>query len=229
MKESPLLSRVVAVRVAVRLDHRGGLVLGDAVDHDLHGAEREPVLFAECADLIAARGHGGELFDAAGPIPPLGSDDVRAQAPVGERAAVCAERVPDPAEAADHGVLPAGDAETQQLVLRAKESGVGEVVVDGGPHVVEEVAGALVEGARREAVGLALDAAVGGVGGRRVEAGGTDGGGVDPGAVVIAAEEKHRAVGHDRVEEVASGAPPGKWSIDHPPPRIHASSGVPPA
>ena len=80
---------------------------------------------------------------------------------------------------------------------------VGEVRVEDRPHGVEQVARALVERARRKAVGLALDAPVDRVGRGRVESGEPDGRGVGPRAVMVAAEQQHGPVGNHLVEQAA--------------------------
>jgi hypothetical protein len=64
-----------------------------------------------------------------------------------------------------------------------------------------------------------------GVGRCGVEPRSADRGAIGPEAVVVAAHDGDRTVGHDRVDEDAGGLPPGKWSIDQPPPEIHSTSG----
>src|SRR4029453_8045845 len=128
-------------------------------------AEREPAA-VERRGLGPAARHLGDLLEAARALPPLGTDDVRLQRPVLQGAAVDGCHLLPAAEAAaGPRVLPSGDAEREELVLRTEEARVREVGTDLRAHVVEQSARALVEGARRSAVGFTLDATVGRVGG----------------------------------------------------------------
>ncbi len=201
MKESPLLWVAVAALVAVGLDHGGGEVLGDAVDHDLHGAQVEAVRESQRFGLGTQCDHGVDLFQALVALPPLGAADADLQVSGGDQAEVGVLGVGDADSRTDHGILPAGDALGNQLVLGAGESGNKKFGGGGGCVFFDQAHGALVQGACRRSVGQALDASVGGVRGVGVDAGGAEGSAVGPHGVVIAAGQGDRAVGHHGVDE----------------------------
>ena len=226
MNERPLLSVSWPCAVAVGREHRGGLVLGDAVDHDLRGAELVSVRCAEGRHGLAPGDHRVDLLEAAVALPPLRPDDVGAQRALGEGAPVHGVDVLDAAEAAaDERVLPTGDAEGEQFLLRAEQSGVGEVVGDLRTDVANRCSAPSwkVPAGKPSASRSMRPSAGSGVV-------------ASSPASRIAAVFAHalwwsrlmRSTGRSGTtasSSVRTGAPPGKWSIDQPPPTIHASSG----
>ena len=125
-----------------------------------------------------------------------------ARTPLGERSAVDQRGVARPEVVAHDGVLPAGDAEAQGVALGLEEGGVLVVGRRGRGDGGDEGRRALVQGAARAAVGQALDAAVGRVGGLGRDAGERERGRVGPGAVVVAVVEED---GADRLDVVERG------------------------
>ena len=180
----------VAVAVAVRLEHRGGEVLGDAVLHDLDGCRGEASAPVPLAPLEDRR----DLLEALRAVPPDRPDHARGERAVGRRREVGGARVSGIPVRSDDGVLPAGDAERVQVAL-AEQQRLGEPLERLlGQQPVDEGHRALVQRARRVAVGVALDAAVGRVGGVAVDARAPQRGRVHPRAVAVAVREERRAV-----------------------------------
>ena len=146
----------VAAAVEVRLEQRGGAVLGHAVLHHLHGGRAEPAP----GQRLTPSDQVGDLLDALAPVPPEGADHVRAELAARGRVDVGRARVVHARVRADDRVLPAGDAERVQVVLTGEQrraivgaGGAGQVPRDEGGRP-------LVEGAARVAVRVALDPAV---------------------------------------------------------------------
>lgn len=190
-------------RAEVRVEHRRGAVLDHPVGHDLDGVEREAGAGPELGRVPrAARDQLGQLLDAPSPAPPQRAHHVDGEAPLGERPAVHERGIARSEVVADDGVLPAGDAEAEGVALRLEEGRVLVVGRRGGGDRGDEGRGALVQGAARAAVGQPLDAAVGRVGGLGRDAGEREGGGVGPGAVVVAVVEEQ---GSDRLDLVEQG------------------------
>lgn len=213
--------RGAAAAGETRVEHGGGVVLGDAVLHDLHRAGPEPVP----AQLLAPRDEFGDLFGTALTVPPQGAGDARGEEPPLQGSPVRGRRVRHVGVRADDGVLPGGDPVGVQHGLGAQHG--GQLLLGGGVghQPAHEVDGALLEHAGRTALGVAFAAAVGGVGGAGVDAGPLQGPGVDPGAVVVAVGQEDGPVGTIASRAAAVGAPPGKASRDQPPPVIHSASG----
>ena len=125
-------------------EHRAGRALGTAVEHDLDRAGvdlalRPPVALLD--ELV-------DLLHAAVAVPPQRGDDTR-----GELSGVVQRSVPREQVGPDPGVLPCGDPERVEVLLRDPDrrhpvlGGVRRHVV--GP---ERVRGALLEQARRAVV-----------------------------------------------------------------------------
>ena len=189
-----------AVAVAVRLEHRAGEVLEDAVHHQLHARRRvAPDRRRRAAARRtprSARRRGGAPTTARPTTRPVSSPRRRER----HVRALLGVRL-------DDGVLPGGDPELVEVAL-AEPQGlleVGRRVVGHQPR--DEVHGAFVERAARRAVGVALDPAVGGVGGRGRDPGQLERLRVDPRPVPIAVGQEDRAVGDDPVEVLAPRRP----------------------
>ena len=191
----PALSVGIAVGVEVGRQRRRGEVLDDAVLHDLHARRREPSDRGACAGVHESL----DLLEAAVPIPPERPDHPGGELTVVRRAHVRVQRaiaVVDP----DDRVLPRGDAERVEVRLRDAEPGrvvlVGVDRRDGG----DEAHRALVQRARRLAVGVAFDAPVPRV--RRVarDPGELQRARVDPRAVSVTVRQERRPVGDDRIQ-----------------------------
>ena len=125
--------------------------------------------------------------------------------PRGGRVAVGQARVLHAGVAADDRVLPGGDAERVQVALPLEQPASVVLRADVRREHRDQRHRALVQGAGRAAVGVALDAAVGGVGGRGVDPGELEGPAVDPGAVVVAVGQERRPVRDDPVEVGGGG------------------------
>ncbi len=195
-----------AAAVEVRLQQAGREVLGDAVLHDLDAGGVEAAHPAGAAALLQL----GDLFQAAFAVPPQGADDAGPQRALAGGAQVDAVVVGVAGEGADHGVLPAGHAEGEQVLLRGEQARVRLVRRRDGHVAGHQVHGALLEGAGRGAVRLPLDASVRRVGRGAVDAREVECAGVDPGAVAVPVGEHDRPVRHDRVEHGAGGRAPGE-------------------
>ncbi len=78
-----------AVAVQVRLEHRGGVVLSDAVEHHLHAGRAEPARLPVPAAVDQLR----HLLDAALPVPPQRADHVGLERAGRDRAQVRVDRV----------------------------------------------------------------------------------------------------------------------------------------
>ncbi len=188
----------VPVSVEVRLEHRGGEVLADAVRHDLHARRGEPAYARALATLQQER----QLVEAAPAFEPQGADHAR-----GERAAlggrhVGIEAVLDRRVLADDRVLPRGDAQCVQVTLPDQQPLNLLLERRARDQPADEVHRPFVERPAGGAVGVALDAAVGGVGRAGVHARELERPRVDPGAVVVAVVDEHRAVGDELVQDV---------------------------
>ena len=197
----PLVVGVMPALVAVGLDHGGGEVLGDAVHHDLHGAQAETFGQSQGFGFGSRCDHRLDLFQAGVALPPLGAADADLQLAVGDQPVVGVRGIRDAGSRPDHGVLPSGDALGNQFVLRPGEPGNKEIEGCRRRVFLDEAHGALVQGARRSAVGQPFDASVGGVGGVGVKARRAECRGVGPHGVVVAAGQRDRAVGDDGVDE----------------------------
>ena len=101
---------------------------------------------------------------------------------------------------ADDRVLPGRDADGVQVALALQQPAVVLLGADPRRQPRDQRHRALVQGAGRMPVGVALDPPVGGVRGVPVDAGELQGAGVDPGAVVVAVRQERRPVRDDRVE-----------------------------
>lgn len=152
----------------------------------------------------------GDLLQAALAVPPQGADHAGPQRALAGGAEVDAEVVGVAGEGADHGVLPAGHAEGEEVLLRGEESGVRLVGGDDRHVPGDQVHGALLEGSGGGAVRLPLDPPVHGIGGVRVDPRDPQGAGVDPGAVAVAVAEQHGPVRDHRVEHGPGGGAAGE-------------------
>ena len=145
-----------------------------------------------------------DLLDPTVAVPPQRSDDasgqlaIRGQSLVGELGV-----------GGDPCVLPAGDAEGVQVLLRGQDRLTPGIRGRRRDDVlVDPVRRALVQGAggfagRR----VALDPTVGRVGGVPVDAGALQGHRVGPGAVNVPVEQEDRPIRHNGVEELLGGRP----------------------
>jgi hypothetical protein len=224
--EAGVLGRA-PVRVEVGLEHRGGVGLGHPVEHHLDAGGAEPPGLPG----LPPPEQVGELVQAAVPFPPQRPDHVGQQPPGLGGPQVGGHVVPLARVAADDGVLPAGDAQGQQVVLGGGEPGVHVLVGSLRQQPGHQVRGALLERAGRLAAGVALDPAVGGIGGRGVDAGQPQRGGVDPGAVPVpVGEERGPAAGHG-VQRLAAGQAAGEGFHRPPAPgdpvQVRVGPGVP--
>ena len=199
----PAVVGVTAAPVAVGLEHRAGVVLQHAVGHDLDRGRveaRRAAGLAQGAQLV-------DLLEAASPVPPQRRDH-----PAGELPAVGQRPVSLHRLRGHPGVLPAGDAERVQVPLRLEDAFLpaGPVRCRHQPGLVV-VRRALVQGpGRLTGRGVALDPAVGRVGGVAVDAGDLERLAVDPGAVHVAVHQEDRPVGDDRVEVLLARRAAGK-------------------
>ncbi len=219
----PVVAAVAAVPVAVGLEHRAGEVLQHAVDHDLDGCRVE-----------TGAGHGGvrrraapldqvgDLLDPSVPVPPQRPDDPGGQLAVGGQPLVGPLGV-----RGDPGVLPAGDAERVQVPLRGQDRRAPGVLGGGGHDVlVDPVRRALVQRAGRLAGRrVALDPAVGRVGGVRSMPARCRATELAQAPWTSRLNRKTGRSGTTASSSSLVGVPPGKCSIDQPPPTIHSSSG----
>src|SRR3954447_8992538 len=96
-----------SVPVEIWLQHRGGMVLGDAVEHHLHARRPEAVTAHEAAPVEQL----GQLVEPALAVPPQRTDDGRDERSVACGARVRRQRVGAVLVVTDDGVLPSGDAE----------------------------------------------------------------------------------------------------------------------
>ena len=189
------MSVVAAVTVDVRVEHGAREVLEDAVHHQLHARR----LVAPDRGRPATLDELLDLLGAAVTLPPHRADDARRQLAArgeGDVGALLGLRP-------DDGVLPGRDPQRVQVGLAEPQRRlqVGGCVV--GLEPPDEVHRAFVERAGRAAVRVALDPAVGRVGGLGGHAGQLECPGVDPGAVAVAVGQDDRAIRHDRVEVLA--------------------------
>jgi hypothetical protein len=96
-----------AMRVEVRVEQRGGVVLGHPVQHHLHAGGPEPADGVAVAPVQQL----GQLLESLVPLPPQRPDDVHPQRARAGGPIVGIGRVVLAEAAADDRVLPAGDAE----------------------------------------------------------------------------------------------------------------------
>ncbi len=176
---------------AVGLQGRGGEVLRDAVLHDLDRAGPEPV---EALCRRAPRHQLLDLIEPARPVPPQRAHDARPQRPRAGRGQVGGQLVLRARVGAHDGVLPAGDAQREQVPLRLRQRVLEVLGRRAGREQADQVHRALVQDTGRRAGGVALDAAVGGVGRVAGDAGPFERAGVDPGGVVVALDQISGAV-----------------------------------
>ena len=191
----PGLLGLVAGRVAVGAEHRAGVVLEHAVAHDLHGRRMEPADGA----AIPPRDELTHLLDAAVPVPPERPDHPGGElAALGERAVRLLRGRRDP------GVLPPGDAEGVEMLLREQDRPLPLLLWRRGEvGIRERVGGALVQGAGRLAGrGIALDPPVPRVGGLARDVAGLQGLRVHPRSVDVSVQQEDRPVGNDVVEQL---------------------------
>ena len=108
----PVVVGVSAAAVAVRLEQRAGVVLQHSVGHDLHGG---CVVVADHA-VLALREELRDLLEPLVAVPPQGSDHACGQASV-----VCERAIGVVSPGSDPGVLPSGDSERVQVLLRVED------------------------------------------------------------------------------------------------------------
>ena len=114
----PAVGGDAAVGVAVGLGHRGGEVLGDAVQHQLDRIAAEPA-HGEPAALLDQL---GDLLGVALPIPPEGPDHGSGELPGRRRGEVRVGDVVVTVGGADHRILPGGDAQPMEQPLGAQQT-----------------------------------------------------------------------------------------------------------
>ena len=193
-----------AVAVQVRLQHRRRVILGDAVQHHLHARGTEPSARRRLPRRpgLALVQQLRQLLQAAVAVPPQRADDGGVQRPrlggtqVGDHG-VCVA-----VAAADDRVLPAGDAEGEQVILRGQQR---PVPVFGGGYGHEprhQAGGALLQHAHRLAALVLLDPAVGRVRSAGVDARQAQCCAVYPGPMAVSVRQEGGAVPGHRVQRL---------------------------
>ena len=212
----------VPVRVEVGVEHRGRVGLADAVLHDLDAGGAHPGLGRPAAALDEL----GHLLQAALAVPPQGQHHLGGEPAGPVRVEVGVQGVEHPEALADQGVLPADDADGVQVPLRGQQP--GHQLVLGRPWARGRRRGpSRPRAAHRSGVPS---------GPRSIRP--SAGSGVcasmpasSRARVLTHAEwwsrlgRKTGRSGHARSSRSAVGTPPGKASIDQPPPVTHGRSG----
>lgn len=198
MKLVPRLAVTRAAPVQIRVEQRGRVVLGDAVQHQLHRARPEP----SPAQRGALLDEFGNLSGTALPVPPQGTHDPGGERAVPRGGEIRLGRIVHAEEVAHQRVLPGGDAERVQMPLgvQQRRQPVGRRGGRGQP--ADELHRALLKGAGGYAGGVPLDAPVGRVGRVRADAGQLQRPAVHPGTVVVPVGQVHRPVRDDRVQQL---------------------------
>ena len=198
MKSKAGLAGRAPVPVQVGLQHGGRVVLGDTVQHHLHagGAEGPGLPGAALVEQFA------ELFQAAVPVPPQGAGHAGQQGARLRRPQVGGQRVGLALVPADDRVLPAGDAQGQQVVLGGQQRVVPVVLGDLRQEAGHQDGRALLQHADGLTGGVPLDPAVRGVRGRSVDARQGERPAVHPCAVAVTVGQEDGPVGHDRIERL---------------------------
>ena len=114
------------------------------------------------------------------------------------------------------GVLPGRDPQGEEVALCRQDPLLDLGGGERWHQSLDEVGGALLQGAHRIAGVVALDAAVGRVRGVAVDAGPVHGHAVDPAGMAVAVRKEHRAVRHHGVQSCGGGDAPGEGR-DRPP------------
>jgi hypothetical protein len=177
--------------VQVRLEHRGGEVLGDPVEQQFHAGGLEASVGSPFAEVQPSL----DLLEAAPSVPPVSANDPRRQA------ALLGEPPIDLDHRREHpGVLPRRDSEAVELVLRILEPGEPLLISVQRDQSLHQVGGTLVECPGWRAVRIAFDPPVGRVGGFGGDAGQLHRPAVDPRPVTVAIRQENRPVRDDPVE-----------------------------
>ena len=196
-----------AVVIEVGGEHRGGVVLHDAVEHHLHAGRPE----SPGRVVLAVVEQPLELLQALVPLPPLRPDDVRYQCAGRRRAQVRVRRVVNGGVAGpDDGVLPAGDAERQQVVLGGEQPPVLVLPGDLRQQPAHQPHRAFLQHADGLAGRVPLDPAVGRIRCAAVDARQLQGLAVGPRAVMVAVVQEHRPAGNHAVQRLPGGDPAGE-------------------
>ena len=131
MNDSPRLPLGAPFGIQVVARDRGREVLGDPVDHDLDDIHAQPRRVGRPRRPGLGGRSGRAAARARDPAPTTARPSpAPAACALGRGAQVDVEGVRHPEPGADHRVLPARDAEREQLVLGAQQPAVREVVVD---------------------------------------------------------------------------------------------------
>ena len=189
------------------MEHAGGEVLDHAVLHDLHAGGA----VAPAARPLARVDQLIDLLQITRAVPPQRAHHAR-----GERTARGQRRI-DVAgvgeggiAVADDRVLPRGDAERVQVLLRQQDA-----ALDVGGHVGRDVSlderhRSFLQRALRLARCVPLDPPVDGVGRRSVDAREAQRGAVHPRRMAVPVRQEHRPIRHHGVEHGAVGYAAGE-------------------
>ena len=185
------------VGVQVRVDHRTGEVLQDAVHHQLHAGRP-----------VAPDGSRGttvdelvDLLHAATALPPQRADDLGGQfASTGQ-----GDVGPLLGLGGHDRVLPGRDPEGVQVRLPQRQGRLQVVDRRVGQELLDQRLCALLDTTTGRPVRFAVEAAVGRFRGPRRDPGDLERLRVDPGAVAVAAGQEDRSIGRDPVQVSPAG------------------------